>query len=152
MIKFEQYLLKESRDLDSALFKASADGDLDLVKFFIDRGANIHYANDYALVYASSNGHLEVVKYLIGKGADIHARNDYALRLASLNGKLEVVKYLIGKGADIPEEMNIPKEVQEIAIKNDVKNIKNIKNLRSDLKEKYKHLLTGSKFGLFGED
>jgi hypothetical protein len=48
--------------------------------------------------------------------------------------------------------MDIPEDVQEIAIQNDAGNIKNIKNLRSDLKEKYKHLLQASSFGLFDDD
>ena len=29
------------------------------------------------------NGHLDVVKYLVSVGADIHANNDYAVRVAS---------------------------------------------------------------------
>jgi hypothetical protein len=48
--------------------------------------------------------------------------------------------------------MDIPEDLQEIAIKNNIGNIKYIKNLRSDLKEKYKHLLIGSGFGLFDND
>ena len=43
---------------------------------------------------ASKYGHLEVVKYLVSNGANIHAQNDWALILASENGHLEVVKYL----------------------------------------------------------
>ena len=39
-------------------------------------------------------GHLEVVKYLVENGANIHGRDDLAIRWASENGHLEVVKYL----------------------------------------------------------
>src|SRR5690606_34115855 len=56
---------------------------------------------EYIVAYAASNGHLEVVKYLVGLGADIHANNEYALRWAAENGHLEMVKYLVGLGADI---------------------------------------------------
>jgi flagellin-specific chaperone FliS len=45
--------------------------------------------------------------------------------------------------------MDVPEDMQEMAIRNDVGNIKNIKNLTDDLKEKYKHLLQADKFGLF---
>jgi hypothetical protein len=89
---------------------------------------------------------------LINQGANIHTENDYALRSASYKGRLEVVKYLIGKGADIPKLMDIPEDVQEIAIQNDAGNIKNIKNLTDDLKERYKHLLQANKFGFFSND
>jgi len=37
--------------------------------------------NDY-LEWAAENGHLEVVRFLIESGANIHAENDYALRWA----------------------------------------------------------------------
>jgi len=35
-----------------------------------------------------------MVKYLVDKGANIHADYDYALRLASFYGHLKVVDYL----------------------------------------------------------
>jgi ankyrin repeat protein len=152
MIKFKQYLLNENKDLDQQLIDASTNGNLDFVKQLIDQGADIHVRNDWALRAASSKGRLDVVKYLVSKGADIHAENDESLYLAVAFGHLNVVKYLIQQGSNISELTNIPEDVQEIAIKNDVKNIKNIKNLRADLKEKYKHLLKGSEFGLFSND
>jgi hypothetical protein len=37
---------------------------------------------------------LEVVKYLVSVGADIHADDDAAVRLTSENGHLEVVEYI----------------------------------------------------------
>jgi ankyrin repeat protein len=138
--------------LDQQLITASMHGDLNLIKELISQGADIHAGNDYALRYASSRGYLEVVKYLIGKGADIHADDDDALKSASYYGHLEVVKYLISKGADIPKLMDIPEDVQEIAIKNDVGNIKNIKNLTDNLKKRYKHLLQAKGFGFFEDE
>jgi len=46
------------------------------------------------LRWAVREGHLEVVKYLIGQGADIHVWNDYALRWAEKYSHSDVVKYL----------------------------------------------------------
>ena len=43
---------------------------------------------------AVKNGHLEVVKFLIEHGADVHVFNDWALACAAKNGHLEVVKCL----------------------------------------------------------
>jgi hypothetical protein len=37
---------------------------------------------------------LDIVKFIVDEGANIHAYDDYALRLASRNGCLDVVKYL----------------------------------------------------------
>ncbi|KAJ9439916.1 putative ankyrin repeat protein R863 [Diplonema papillatum] len=57
-----------------------------------------------ALYTASKNGHLEVVKELIAAGAKLHAPNmnsATALHLASQNGHLEVVKELIAAGANV---------------------------------------------------
>jgi hypothetical protein len=151
-----KYLISKGVDInaynDKALKVASSLGHLEVVKYLISQGADIHAYNDGALIWASYWGRLEVVKYLISQGANIHAENDETLRLASYYGHLKIVKYLISKGADIPKLMDIPEDVQEIAIKNDVGNIKNIKNLRADLKEKYKHLFKGSEFGLFNDD
>ena len=82
------------QDKDNALIEASSGGHLDIVKYLVENGADIHAENDYALIWASNYGHLEVVKYLVENGANIHAENDEALRTARWNEDLEVVKYL----------------------------------------------------------
>jgi hypothetical protein len=43
------------------------------------RSQDIHAQVDNTLQYSALNGHLEVVKYLIDREADIHAQVDYAL-------------------------------------------------------------------------
>jgi ankyrin repeat protein len=155
LINFKR-LIRRGADICYAenrpFINASMYGRLNIIKYLCKQGVNIHAQNDYALKLASCHNHLDIVKYLIGKGANIHADNDAALRWASDYYHLEVVKYLVSKGADITEKMNVPKDVQEIAINNNIGNIKYIKNLRSDLKEKYKHLLQASGFGLFSND
>ena len=88
-------------DDDLSLRWASRYGHLEVVKYLIENGANVHAGDDYALILASICGHLEVVKYLIEKGADIHARDDFALQLASRNGHLEMVKFLHKEGANV---------------------------------------------------
>ena len=67
-------------------------------KMLIEKGAD----NNYALRLSAKNGHLEVVKYLIEKGANVHADDDCALRWSAFFGHLEVEKYLLEKiGVDI---------------------------------------------------
>jgi ankyrin repeat protein len=80
MIKFQQYLLNENKDLDQQLINAARDGDVDFVKKLVNQGADIYINNNAVLKLASQFGYLEIIKYLIGKGADIHTENDYALR------------------------------------------------------------------------
>jgi ankyrin repeat protein len=155
-LKFVKYLVGQGADIhyrnDKALRWASEHGHLGVVKYLISKGADIHAENDQALYLAVKYNRLEIIKYLISKGVDIHINNDIILILANEYDNLNIFKYLIKQGSNIPKSMNIPEDVQEMAIKNNPKNIFNIKNLRSDLKEKYKHLLTGSKFGFFSDD
>lgn len=47
-----------------------------------------------ALRWAADKGCLDIVKYLVEQGADIHARNECALRWASEKGHRDVVKFL----------------------------------------------------------
>ncbi len=95
-------IIKELKSqLNEKLYKAVDKGNLKKVQELGEKGANIHYLDDYALRKASAKGYLEMVKYLVEKGADIHARNEDALIGASEYGHLEIVKYLTEQGADI---------------------------------------------------
>ena len=88
-------------DKDKMLFWDSARGNLSIVEFLRDNGANIHAVDDLALRLAAENGHFPVVEFLISNGADVHAENDYALRWAAANGHFPVVEFLLAKGADV---------------------------------------------------
>jgi ankyrin repeat protein len=92
--------------LNTALNGASENGHLEVVKYLVEAGADIHNSDEFPLRLAIYNGHLEIVKYLIELGADIHIYEDFALRIASRDGYLEIVKYLVEKGADIHAEDN----------------------------------------------
>ncbi len=81
-------------DTDWALGLASRYDHLEVVKFLISQGANIHASYNNALKWASNKGHLDVVKYLIENGANIHAGNDRSLEVARNHEHLDVVKYL----------------------------------------------------------
>jgi len=94
--------------LDEATYKAVLLGHLEILKYLIEQGANIHavYTDSYQsqdnlLSAASRLGNLEIVKYLVSQEADVHARNEAALHGAALNGYLDVVKLLVEQGADI---------------------------------------------------
>ena len=82
----------KNKALNYKLILTSKLGYIDLVKYLVGTGANIHALNDDSLIWASLNGRIYVVKYLIENGADIHAQKDLALRCASENGHIDVVK------------------------------------------------------------
>ena len=80
------------------------NGHLNVVKYLVENGTNIHIYNNYGLRGASKNGHLDVVKHLVENGANVQVWVDASLRLASINGHLDVVKYLVENGANIQAE------------------------------------------------
>ena len=69
---------------------ASNLGRLDQVMIAISLGAD----GDKALTWASLHGHLDVVKYLVEQGVDIHTQKNKAFYWARQYKNLAVVKYL----------------------------------------------------------
>lgn len=56
--------------------------------------------NMQPLRVASRTGQYEVVKFLIEKGANVHSKLDESLRTASLQGHVEVVELLLSHKAN----------------------------------------------------
>lgn len=77
-----------------------------LVKWLIERGANVDPRSDHnltPLIEAAHLGHLEVVKILVQNGADINAATKKgwtALMWSGERGHVEVVRFLLQSGAD----------------------------------------------------
>ncbi|EAX86793.1 hypothetical protein TVAG_402920 [Trichomonas vaginalis G3] len=83
------------------LVRASAYGQLEVVKYLVSLGAEKHKD---ALYFAAYEGHLEVVKILVTVGKHRVNESKWGLTpiiAASQRGQLEVVKYLISVGARI---------------------------------------------------
>ncbi|KAM0705490.1 hypothetical protein Q7P35_006849 [Cladosporium inversicolor] len=93
--------------LGSLLVKHSRSGNKEVVRFLLDKGADVDargglYGN--ALQAASVRGHKEIVQQLLDKGADVNAQGgEYsnALQAASAGGHNEIVQQLLDKGADV---------------------------------------------------
>ncbi len=89
----------------TALMGVARNGNIDGVKFLVEKGADINIKDEYgatALLYAADKGHADIVKYLISKGADVHLRTKNgktALSLAIKYKNDEVIKILKAKGA-----------------------------------------------------
>ena len=67
-------------DIKKSFFEACQNGDMEKIKFLIEKGADIEAKNNYGntpLILTSRYGHIEVVKFLIEKGADIEAKDNY---------------------------------------------------------------------------
>lgn len=90
----------------TGLMIAAWEGNLEMMKLFVARGANPRRANrngEQALQLAAWNGHVEAVKWLLDNGAAINRDGNYwgALHYAVFNGHQELAKFLIERGANI---------------------------------------------------
>lgn len=66
-----------------------------LTEAMIKEGADMRICEDYPVRKAAALGNLEMVKYLVGHGADIHALRDDAIECAVKNEHLPVVRYMV---------------------------------------------------------
>jgi ankyrin repeat protein len=91
----------------TALLTAAKYGKMVLVKYFIEKGADINEedkAGFTPLFMAAMDGHIEVVKMLVEKGATIDALTNTGftpITVAADRGRLPVVEYLLEHGANI---------------------------------------------------
>ena len=53
----------------------------------MERGADIQAFDNKHLIYTSWRGEIEIVKYLVEHGANIHAQDDIALKRSVLRNK-----------------------------------------------------------------
>lgn len=96
----------ENESGDTALQYAASGKNLDLVRYLVEKGADINTRGFYdgtPLMGASSKGNLDIVEYLVKKDSDVNLQDAVegwtALIFASMNGHLNVVKYLVKNGA-----------------------------------------------------
>ena len=107
------------------LHVAAAEGQTDLVKVLLDKGANSNARNVNwpwwpALHDAASNGHIEVVKVLLDRGAgtsiDVpQMQGNTVLHVAAQNRHAEVVKLLLKNGAKTDLRNTFGKTALDIA-------------------------------------
>jgi hypothetical protein len=83
----------------SLLRMVSELGKTDILKYFKAKGLDIHIKNEMPLINASSYGNLEMVQYLIENGANHEANDYNALHWAVIKGHENVVEYLLSIGS-----------------------------------------------------
>ncbi|OHD16102.1 MAG: hypothetical protein A2086_06375 [Spirochaetes bacterium GWD1_27_9] len=99
--------LKEDKSLDSILFNAVSNGDINKVKIALGEGAFIDAKdNDGAtpLFWAAKKGFIDIINLLCEKGADPNVGSTYnwtPIMEPCISGDIEVVKLLVKYGADI---------------------------------------------------
>jgi ankyrin repeat protein len=100
-------------DGNTMLFRASKEGNLEIVRLLVEGGADMDKA-DYdgrtPLYVACKYGHIKIVQLLLDAGADIDKegwRVGTPLWIASEKGDLKIVKLLIEKGANLDIEGNL---------------------------------------------
>ncbi len=92
------------------LIVAASKGQTDLVKFLIEKGADINRANDFgntSLHYAAWASDFEAFKCLFDKGANINVVNSQGqtpLQYSCMGGNFEIMKYCVSSGMDIKAE------------------------------------------------
>lgn len=92
--------------IGSGLMIGAWEGNIDMMRLFISRGADINRMNgngETAIILAAWRGHLEAVKWLVERGARINAspRQWTPLHYAVFAGHRQVADYLMEQGADI---------------------------------------------------
>uniref|UniRef100_A0A8C3LHC2 K Homology domain-containing protein n=1 Tax=Chrysolophus pictus TaxID=9089 RepID=A0A8C3LHC2_CHRPC len=105
------FLIKAGADIElgcsTPLMEAAQEGHLELVKYLLTAGANVHATTatgDTALTYACENGHTDVADVLLQAGADLEHESEGGrtpLMKAARAGHLCTVQFLISKGANV---------------------------------------------------
>ncbi|WP_395461191.1 ankyrin repeat domain-containing protein [Wolbachia endosymbiont (group B) of Ablattaria laevigata] len=96
-------IVRSRTELLFKLFSSAKNGDLEAVKYLVERAEVDVNAQDMfeftSLMFAAASGHLDVVKYLVKEAkVDVNAGNEFGntpLIFAAEDGHLDVVKYLV---------------------------------------------------------
>lgn len=106
LIEQEPFRDADLSHCQDAFFDASSNGDLAMVRTFLERGMDVNSQDGFrmtALMTASMRGHRDIVEYLLIKGADVNKialRGKTALSLAVEGGHFEVRDLLLEYGAN----------------------------------------------------
>lgn len=69
---------------------------LEIIKFLVEYGADVHYNDNYSLREASRSGRLDILMYLVNEcNIDPAINNNEVLVAASKNGHIDIVKFLL---------------------------------------------------------
>ncbi|HPS56972.1 MAG TPA: WG repeat-containing protein [Spirochaetota bacterium] len=109
-------------EINMNFIRACENGNLEKVKQYLKRGADLNYKNDSnrtPLMYASTNGSLEIVKFLLTKKINVNYADRDGVTALFLSipqnrdniklqkNKLEIMRLLIKKGANVNSKITM---------------------------------------------
>lgn len=101
----------EQNQTNRRFLTAAEDGDVSIMRFLLEEGANINYAepkhNNTALRLAVDKNRIAAVTLLLSSGADANCKNSFGytpLINAVQQGNIEIAKLLISHGASLNEQ------------------------------------------------
>ena len=120
--------LVEAKDKggETPLHWAAVSGNLDLVRFLLDKGAIVDAKNARGLTplfFTAAQGRPPAAGLLIERGADVNARNPLGMTpliTAVEQGAVELVQTLIAAGADVGVESRIGTALHRAAFKGQI--------------------------------
>ena len=87
------------------LMAAKRQGNADLIRLLLAKGADVHIAGDASLLPAAQSGDVEILGLLIERGADVNAISsrwgETPLHNAAAAGSVPAVRLLLAKGAKV---------------------------------------------------
>ena len=93
--KIQQMLHMVDIPMNEGFISACGYGQIDVIKYLVPLGVDIHTRDEEGFIWACSNGKIDVVKYLVLLGVDIHARDEKGFIWACEYGHIAVVRYLV---------------------------------------------------------
>lgn len=110
-------------DERSPLHVAVVDGDLDIFRLLLSRGANPNVAsprkNGETALAAASRLSLEIMfRELLDHGADPNQASSIAVVSAAAGGNIKAMLALINRGANIHEQEGVPGKALHLAARN----------------------------------
>lgn len=85
-----------------------SNNQIDCFQQLLNIGLDIHVDNDFPLVLATSRGNLPLIKFLIDNGADIATRDNICIKISIDSMDPNIFTYLLQSGSDIHCDCNYP--------------------------------------------
>ena len=89
--------------MDIELKKCIKEGNINLLKFFINNGAKFRNENEKYLHYAIEVNNFEAVKVMVKAGSNIHVNNFSLINYAVSLKRKKILRYLKEKGGNMNE-------------------------------------------------